>query len=90
MGGLKIAKKLNEMGIRTAQGNLWTSPRIKELLSNEKYVGDMLLQKYFRNNHIEKRKMQNNGELPKYLQGYKYSKPIPIEQLTNFLNKKTV
>ena len=27
----------------------------------------MLLQKYFRNNHIEKRKMQNNGELPKYL-----------------------
>ena len=55
------------MGIRTAQGNLWTSPRIKELLSNEKYVGDMLLQKYFRNNHIEKRKMQNNGELPKYL-----------------------
>lgn len=26
----------------------------------------------------------------KYLQGYKYSKPIPIEQLTNFLNKKTV
>ena len=67
MGGLKIAKKLNEMGIRTAQGNLWTSPRIKELLSNEKYVGDMLLQKYFRNNHIEKRKMQNNGELPKYL-----------------------
>lgn len=67
MGGLKIAKKLNEMGIRTAQVNLWTSPRIKEMLSNEKYVGDMLLQKYFRNNHIEKRKMRNNGELPKYL-----------------------
>lgn len=67
MGGLKIAKKLNEMGIKTAQGNLWTSPRIKEMLSNEKYIGDMLLQKYFRNNHIEKKKTKNNGELPKYL-----------------------
>lgn len=27
----------------------------------------MLLQKYFRNNHIEKKKTRNNGELPKYL-----------------------
>jgi site-specific DNA recombinase len=67
MGGGKIANKLNEMGIRTAQGNLWTSPRIKELLSNEKYIGNMLLQKYYRNNHIEKKKMQNHGELPMFL-----------------------
>lgn len=67
MGGGKIANKLNEMGIRTAQGHLWTSPRIKELLSNEKYIGNMLLQKYYRNNHIEKKKMQNHGELPMFL-----------------------
>ena len=67
MGGGKIANKLNEMGIRTALGNLWTSPRIKELLSNEKYIGNMLLQKYYRNNHIEKKKMQNHGELPMFL-----------------------
>lgn len=67
MGGGKIANKLNEMGIRTAQGNLWTSPRIKELLSNEKYIGNMLLQKYYRNNHIEKKKKQNQGELPQFL-----------------------
>ncbi len=67
MGGQAISNKLNEMGIRTAQGNLWTSPRIKELLSNEKYIGNMLLQKYYRNNHIEKKKMQNHGELPMFL-----------------------
>lgn len=65
MGGLAIAKKLNEMGICTAQGNEWTAPRIKDILSNEKYMGLLILQKYYRNNYIEKVKTKNNGELPK-------------------------
>ena len=34
MGQTAIAHKLNEMGIPTRQGNLWTNPRIKELLTN--------------------------------------------------------
>ena len=55
MGQTAIAKKLNEMGIPTRQGNLWTSPRIREILVNEKYTGKLILQKYYRNNHIEKR-----------------------------------
>lgn len=67
MGGQAIANKLNEMGIPTRQGNLWTNPRIKELLTNEKYIGNMLLQKYYRNNHIEKKKTRNNGELQQIL-----------------------
>lgn len=67
MGGLAIAKKLNEMGICTAQGNEWTAPRIKDILSNEKYMGLLILQKYYRNNYIEKVKTKNNGELPKYM-----------------------
>ena len=67
IGGQAIANKLNEMGIPTRQGNLWTNPRIKELLTNEKYIGNMLLQKYYRNNHIEKKKTRNNGELQQIL-----------------------
>ena len=67
MGGRMISNKINEMGVRTRQGNLWTSPRIKEILQNEKYIGRMLLQKYYRNNHIEKRKVTNHGELQRYL-----------------------
>ena len=66
MGQTAIAKKLNEMGIPTRQGNLWTSPRIREILINEKYTGKLILQKYYRNNHIEKRKTVNRGELAKY------------------------
>ena len=67
MGQTAIAKKLNEMGIPTRQGNSWPNPRIKELLSNEKYMGNLLLQKFYRNNHIEKIKTKNKGELPRYL-----------------------
>ena len=36
------------------------------LLTNEKFTGNALLQKTFRNNHIEKAKRPNNGELPRY------------------------
>ena len=67
MGGRAISNKLNEMGIPTRQGNLWTSPRIKEIIQNEKYIGNVLLQKYYRNNHIEKKKMRNNGQLQQIL-----------------------
>ena len=63
MGQQRIANKINEMGIPTRQGNLWTNPRIREILTNEKYIGNLLLQKYYRNNHIEKIKTKNQGEL---------------------------
>ena len=39
---------------------------MKEILINEKYVGNMLLQKYYRQDPIGKRKMKNQGKLPKY------------------------
>lgn len=66
MGQCAIAKKINAMGISTRQGNRWTGQRVKEILVNEKYVGNMLLQKYYRQDPIGKRKMKNQGELPKY------------------------
>ena len=59
MGQQRIANKINEMGIPTRQGNLWTNPRIREILTNEKYIGNLMLQKYYRNNHIEKKKTRN-------------------------------
>ena len=61
-----IADGLNKRGISGALGGNWTTERIRCILSNEKFIGDALLQKHFRNNHIEKKKMMNNGELPMY------------------------
>jgi len=60
-GILKIRKKLLGQGISFSQGDL------KNLLQNEKYVGDLLLQKSFVADHLTKRKLKNTGQLPQYL-----------------------
>ena len=61
-----IARKLNESGEPCVLGGKWHPAYLRRLLSNEKLIGDALLQKKYRNNHIEKRLVANNGELPKY------------------------
>ena len=40
--------------------------RVREILENEKYTGNTLLQKTYVNNHLEKKKVRNSGELPMY------------------------
>lgn len=61
-----IADDLNERNVFCNSGKGWTAVRIRKLLENEKYTGNALLQKRFRNNHLEKRMVKNNGELPMY------------------------
>ena len=61
-----IAADLNERGITGFFDGRWTPQRLRQLLSNEKYTGNALLCKHFRNNHIEKKKTVNRGELPMY------------------------
>ena len=65
-GRLAIAKKLNSMGIRTKNNRLWDSCKIKEILWNEKYAGDLLLQKKYIEDHLTKRTRKNEGVLPQY------------------------
>ncbi len=67
MGKQAIANKLNEAGIKTRRGTIWHPEPVMRILQNEKYVGDMLLQKSFRENHLSKRKIYNEGQLPMYL-----------------------
>lgn len=67
MGVMSIAKKLNREGITTKHGNLWSKNSIHVVLRQEKYTGDLLLQKTYRSDHINKKKMVNHGELPMYL-----------------------
>lgn len=62
----KISRILNSLGYKTRDGNDWCNSSVKIILSNEYYTGDMVLQKTFRENHITKKTLINNGELPKY------------------------
>ena len=61
-----IAKDLNNRNVTRCLGGKWNSQRIRDLLSNEKYLGNALLQKKYRNNHLEKKLIHNDGQLPKY------------------------
>lgn len=66
MGSVKIMKTLIVEGIPAPEGGLWNASVIMMMLRNEKYAGDLLLQKFFTNNHIEKKQFFNRGELPQY------------------------
>ena len=66
MGSVRIMKTLIADGIPAPEGGLWNPSVIMMMLRNEKYAGDLLLQKFFTNNHIEKKQCFNRGELPQY------------------------
>jgi len=60
MGVVAIVKKLRTQGIKISKGG------ISCMLRNEKFQGDMLLQKTFVADHISKRKVMNVGQLPQF------------------------
>ena len=66
MGCERIMKALTEAGVPAPNGGLWSASTILLMLRNEKYAGDLLLQKYYVNNHIEKKQLPNRGELSQY------------------------
>ena len=65
---LKIIKeKLEEAGILSPAGeSKWTTQAILRILQNEKYAGDVLLQKTYTVDFLEGKVKKNNGELPQY------------------------
>lgn len=67
MGLNAIVKKLNKLRLptKTSQKN-WQEGMIHKILRNEKYTGDLLLQKNYVKDHISKKLCLNKGELPKY------------------------
>ena len=65
-GVFKIAKLLNAEGVPTVTGSKWCESSILEILKNEKYKGDAILQKYHTPNHLTKQKKRNIGELDSY------------------------
>ena len=66
LGAVAIAKALNAQGIPSRFGNAWSRSSIMRVLNNYTYTGNLLLQTTYRDNHLTKRRQQNNGQLPKY------------------------
>lgn len=63
---LETERELEAEGIRTRQGCVMRDSNIKKILSNITYTGNMLFQKEFISDPINKKRMKNRGELPQY------------------------
>lgn len=62
-----ISKYLGEVGIPTPGGKKkWQVSTVNSILTNEKYKGDALLQKYFTVDFLNKKMKENKGEVPQY------------------------
>ena len=63
----RIKRILESEGIRTVTGNtVWQATVIDKMLTNEKYMGDALLQKTYTVDFLTKKKVVNKGIVPQY------------------------
>lgn len=65
-GTYKIVDYLKAHHIKSPRDSQWRPNRIMAILRNEKYLGDLLLQKVYSENHITKRRVANDGVLKQY------------------------
>lgn len=62
-----IGKGLTADGIKTAAGNdYWLASTLHKILTNEKYIGDALLQKTVTTDFLTKKRVVNKGIVPQY------------------------
>lgn len=63
----RIKRILEADGVKTVTGKMvWQAAVIDKMLSNEKYMGDALLQKTYTVDFLTKKKVKNNGIVPQY------------------------
>ncbi|MDF2609009.1 MAG: invertase [Lachnospiraceae bacterium] len=63
----QIKYRLEAMRIKTAAGNdVWHEKVILGMLSNEKYMGDSMLQKSYTQDYLTGKREKNNGQRTRY------------------------
>ena len=76
---MEILAKLRASDYKPKNGGMWNYSSINEILRNEKYSGTLVLQKYFRENHITKKAVRNKGEMPKFRVENNHPAIIPMQ-----------
>ena len=75
-----IANHLEGEGILTpAKRKKWYPATVQSILSNEKYCGDMLLQKTFVEDYLTHKTVKNTGQLPQYFVEDHHDPIVPKE-----------
>ena len=62
----EIAETLNGLGCTTVLGNSWSASAVKNILRNEKYCGDVLMQKTITVDYLTHKTKKNEGEADQY------------------------
>ncbi len=65
-GRRTIARQLQSDGIEPPYSEQWQESTVMYILQNEKYIGEMRLQKTFIADHLTKQKLRNKGQMPDY------------------------
>ena len=64
---MKVAEKLDKAGRSTPSGRgKWSSSTVRSILSNEKYAGDVIINKTYTEDCLSKKIRVNNGERQKF------------------------
>lgn len=77
---LKIKRGLEADGILNGAGSeIWHTSNINQILRNEKYIGDALLQKTYTTDFLTKTRVKNDGHVPQYYVENSHEAIIPRE-----------
>ena len=61
----RIAREMNDKGLRTVRGNAWQPGTLRDMIANERYVGDVLFQKKYTDSRFTRH--VNRGEVNQYM-----------------------
>ena len=76
----EIIQRLEEDGIKTGAGkDKWYASTVQSMLKNEKYMGDLLLQKGYTVDFLTKEKVKNTGTFPQYYVENAHDPIVPRE-----------
>lgn len=63
---MDILNDMTARGVKPPAGNKWKRLQIDRMIKNEKYAGDVVLQKTYIEDHLEHKQVRNKGELPMF------------------------
>jgi site-specific DNA recombinase len=87
---VQIGKILDDEGIITVTGlTQWCPGVIDKMLSNEKYMGDVLQQKTYTVDFLSKKRVKNNGIVPQYYIQDDHEAIVPKELYYRVQEEKT-
>ena len=75
-----IARRLQAAAIPAPKGgSVWYASTVSSILKNEKYCGDLLLQKYYTADFLTRKIVRNTGQLPRYFVEDDHAPIVPKE-----------